>query len=117
MQLSPHLDQFLAPVTPPLLAVPTTIYIPIRSERAGRAVLNPRIPRRIHIAFDIWEEHGPAFFSAIEEISNEVGGRAEGRHEYAREEAITQALVALGTLRAAVAAQVPHTSINYGGGR
>lgn len=56
----------------------------------------------VRITFDVLDEHAPALRSAIEEISNEVGGRLEGLHRYSKEHALTKAAVALGTLRAAI---------------
>ena len=50
---------------------------------------------------------GPALRSAIEDISNEIGGRLEGIHHYAKEDALTEAAAALGPLRAAVNAVIP----------
>ena len=47
-------------------------------------------------------EHGPSFRSAIAEIRNEIGGRAEGLHKFKKEHSITRALSAVGQFAAAV---------------
>lgn len=67
----------------------------------------------IHIAFDIPSAHGPALRAAIEEISNEVGERLVGQHRYEREDALTKAACALGALRAAIHAAIPHEDEHY----
>ena len=68
---------------------------------------------QVQITFTIDEEVAPALKSAIEEISNEVGGRLEAPHSYDREDALTRAARALGALRAAVSAVVPQADPNY----
>lgn len=57
----------------------------------------------IDVTFRIDEQTLPALYSAIEEISNEVGSRLEAPHRYAREDALTRACRALGPLRAGLA--------------
>jgi hypothetical protein len=52
-------------------------------------------------------EHGPALRSAINEIRNELGERASGAHKYPKEEALTQAIAAVGQLAACVNTVVP----------
>lgn len=63
--------------------------------------------KKIVIAFEIPVEIAPAFRSAVDEISNELGERLEGPHSFDREEAITDAVMALGALRAAFFSRVP----------
>lgn len=60
----------------------------------------------LRIEFDIHRADAPALRSAIDEISNEVGGRLEGPHSFATEQALTNAARALGCFRAAVNALV-----------
>jgi hypothetical protein len=72
-------------------------------------------PRTLRITFEISSEHGPALRSAIEEISNEIGGRLEGAYRFAREDALTYAATALGSLRAAINEKVPEGSKDYAG--
>lgn len=50
---------------------------------------------------------GPALRSAMEDITNEIGGRLEGIHKYEKEEALTEAAIATNALRAAVNQVVP----------
>lgn len=50
---------------------------------------------------------GPAFRSAMEDITNEIGGRLEGIHKYEKEDALTEAAIATNALRAAVNQVVP----------
>lgn len=67
--------------------------------RAGRSIT-------LKIAFSVSSEHAPALKSAIDEISNIVGTRLEAAHSFAKEQALTDAAVALGALRRAVAEKV-----------
>jgi hypothetical protein len=67
----------------------------------------------IKLSFEFHPDHGPALRSAIEEISNTVGGRLVGSHRYAKEQALTDACVVLGALRAAVNSVVPNADPNY----
>jgi hypothetical protein len=69
--------------------------------------------RVVTITFSVPDEAAPALRSAVEEISNEVGGRLEGSHRYDKEEALTRAAVALGKLRAAVNRAIPEGDQNY----
>lgn len=57
----------------------------------------------IEVVFTVHEETLPALYSAIEEISNEVGARLEAPHRYDREDALTFAARSLGQLRAGIA--------------
>ena len=50
---------------------------------------------------------GPALRSAMEDITNEIGGRLEGIHKYEKEDALTEAAIATNALRAAVNQVVP----------
>ncbi len=61
----------------------------------------------VKICFEVADEHAPALRSAIEEIRNEVGGRLEGAHRYAKQDALTYAATALGSLHAAIAKATP----------
>lgn len=56
----------------------------------------------IEVRFKVHEDTLPALYSAVEEISNEIGGRLEAPARYAREDALTRASRALGQLRAGV---------------
>jgi hypothetical protein len=67
----------------------------------------------IRITFEVPESMAPALRSAIEEISNEVGGRLEGAHRFNREDALTRAAVALGIRRRAVNKVVPAGDKGY----
>lgn len=57
----------------------------------------------VEITFAVHEETLPALYSALEEITNEVGSRLEAPHRYDREDALTRASRALGAARSAVA--------------
>lgn len=67
----------------------------------------PRGGRYITFSFQVHSDHAPALRSAIDEISNDIGGRLTGSHSFAKEEALTDAAVALGALRSEVFAKVP----------
>lgn len=54
----------------------------------------------IRITFEIPDDTGPALLSAIDEISNRVGGRLEEATRFSKEDAWTRAVRALGPLRA-----------------
>jgi hypothetical protein len=69
--------------------------------------------RTLVISFQVSSEHAPALRSAIEEISNIVGARLEGNHAFAKEGALTDAAVALGSLRAAVCNNIPTADPHY----
>lgn len=56
---------------------------------------------------------GPALRSAIEDLSNEIGGRLEGIHVYQQEDALTEAAAALGPLRAGVNRVVPEGHVDH----
>lgn len=57
----------------------------------------------VEITFAVNEDALPSLYSAIEEISNEVGARLEAPHRYEREDALTRAARGLGALRAGIA--------------
>lgn len=57
----------------------------------------------VEVRFVVHEEVLPALYSAVEEITNEIGGRLEAPHRYAREDALTRAARALGPLREGIA--------------
>lgn len=61
----------------------------------------------VRITFEVAEEHAPALRSAVEEISNIIATRLEGAHSYAKEQSLTDAMVCVGTLRAAVNRAIP----------
>lgn len=71
----------------------------------------------ITIKFEVHEAHAPALRSAVEEISNEIGGRLEGMYTFPQEQALTNAAVALGALRRAVDAKVAAGDPDYRGRR
>lgn len=62
---------------------------------------------------EVADIHAPALRSAIEEISNEVGGRLMGQHAFAKEQALTDAMIGLGVLRAAINKVVPAGDPHY----
>jgi hypothetical protein len=82
---------------------------------APRFTRTPRreAPRTITITFDVSSEHAPALRSAVEELSYILGSRAEGSHSFAKEAAITEAVIAVGALRAAVCRQIPAGDPHY----
>lgn len=57
--------------------------------------------------------HGPAFRSAIDEISNKLGERLSGAHRYDKEDALTRAVSAMGAFRGAVNAVIPEGDKDY----
>lgn len=79
----------------------------------SQAVKTPGRPVTLKITFSVSTEHAPALKSAIDEISNVVGGRLEGAHSFAKEQALTDAAVALGSLRHAIAEKVPKGDAFY----
>lgn len=58
------------------------------------------------VRFKIHDEHAPALLAAIEEISETVATRAEGKFTIPQEAALTRALAALPALRLATARAV-----------
>jgi hypothetical protein len=94
----------------------TMIPVPDHGRFAAELLsLAPGRRGRIRISFEVHEQHAPAFRSAVEEISNEVGGRLEGPFSYARQDALTAAACALGSLRAATFAAIPAGDPAYEG--
>lgn len=65
------------------------------------------------ICFDVIDEQGPALVSAIEEQRNELGGRLEGAHRFKKEDALTRAASAIGTLHAALLRVFGHGDPDY----
>lgn len=63
--------------------------------------------RLITITFSVYEQHAPALRSAVEELGNIIGSRLEGSHSFAREQALTDASIAVHTARAAINKLVP----------
>lgn len=55
----------------------------------------------------VYDEHAPAFRSAVEELADEIAGRLEGSHSFAAEQALTDALIPIHSLRAAVFKAIP----------
>lgn len=70
-------------------AVPETLLVP---------KFDPEVP----ISFKVRLSDAPALRSAIEEIRSKVGTRLEGKHRYAKEQALTNAARAIAALAAAV---------------
>ncbi|MCC2627770.1 MAG: hypothetical protein K0S14_1420 [Thermomicrobiales bacterium] len=62
---------------------------------------------------EIPSEFGPALRSALEDLSNIIGERLVGVHKFEREDALTFAATAVGTLRAAVNQIVPEGHPDY----
>lgn len=83
------------------------------AQRSARAPLVAPSGRMVRIVFDVHLEHAPALRSAIDEISQELGGRLEGPHSFNRESALTDAAIAIGALRRAVFALVPAGHPHY----
>lgn len=71
------------------------------------------LARRVEIRFDVSAEVAPALRSAIEEISNDIGGRLTGSYRHSREQALTDAAIGLAALRKALFAVVPAGDVNY----
>lgn len=65
------------------------------------------------ITFQVADEHAPALRSAVEEFSNVLGARLEGSHRFAKEQALTDATICFGILRAAVNRAIPTGDPNY----
>lgn len=55
----------------------------------------------------------PSLRSAIQELRNELGGRASGAHQYNREDSIMRALDAVGKLASGLNAVVPEEDPDY----
>lgn len=54
------------------------------------------------IAFDVFDEHAPALLAAIEEITETLAKRVEGKFSIPQEAALTRAIAAIAPLRVAV---------------
>lgn len=61
----------------------------------------------VEIVIRVHDEHAPAFRSAVEEMANELGGRVEGMHSFAQEQALTDALIAIGALKTETFRRIP----------
>jgi len=107
-------QQSAVPASPPKSARFQPRYIPPR-RTTGTTPATGQDSQLVRISFTVHKEHAPALRSAVEEISNTVGGRLEGRYEYDVEQALTNAAVALGSLRAATFAAIPAGDPNYRG--
>lgn len=70
-------------------------------------------PGMTRISFEVADEHAPALRSAVEEFSNMLGTRLEGAHSFAKEQALTDAVICIGTLRAAVNRAIAKGDPNY----
>lgn len=70
-------------------------------------------PGMTRITFEVADEHAPALRSAVEDFSNILGARLEGAHSFAKEAALTEAVICIGTLRAAVNRAVPKGDPDY----
>lgn len=68
----------------------------------------------IKICFEVLPATAPALRSLIEEKSNRAGEKLEGVAAFAREQAWTNASIAVASLRAAINKAVPHGDPNYG---
>ncbi len=69
--------------------------------------------RATGLTVTIAEEHAPALRSTLDELRTILGGRLENVHLYAREDALTRASIAIGTLASAVNQIVPKDDPNY----
>lgn len=67
----------------------------------------------VRISFEVPDQVAPALRSAVEEISNAVGGRLEQAFSFATEQAFTDAVIGLGALRAAVCEKIPAGNAAY----
>jgi hypothetical protein len=65
------------------------------------------------LSVTVADEHAPALRSALDELRNIVGGRLEGVHPFAREDALTRAAVAVGDLAAGFNAVIPAGDPDY----
>lgn len=70
-------------------------------------------PGMTRITFEVADEHAPALRSAVEELSNLLGTRLEGAHSFAKEQALTDATICVGTMRAAVNRVIAKGDPNY----
>lgn len=67
----------------------------------------------LEITIRIPDSHGPAFKSAVDEMSDTLGTRLESQHRFDKEEALTHAAASFGVLRAAVSEQVAEGNRYY----
>lgn len=65
------------------------------------------------ITANIPSSQAPAFRSALDEMRNELGGRASGAHKYAKEDALTRAVASVGQFAAALNYVIPEGDPNY----
>jgi hypothetical protein len=86
-------------------------------ERARARAIHRAKPDLVTFTVTMERRFTPAFRSAIDEISDEVGERLKAPHDYDVQDALTEAAVALGILRAAVFPAVPAAHPNYKAGR
>jgi hypothetical protein len=71
----------------------------------------------IQITCNVQAAHAPALRSALEEITDAIATRVEGKFTTPTEHALTCALVGLGQLRAALYPMVPAGDPHYRGRR
>lgn len=71
------------------------------------SIIDTESPSPVYHNVEIPSRFGPALRSAMEDMTNEIGGRLEGIHQYEREDALTEAAAATNPLRAAVNAVIP----------
>lgn len=67
----------------------------------------------VKITFDVDPKHAPALRSAVQELNDILAKRVESPHRFAKEAALTDALVAVGNLRAAINAVTPTGDPHY----
>jgi hypothetical protein len=65
------------------------------------------------VTVNVPTSHAPALRSAVEEIRNELGGRASGAHQYNKEDAVTRALDAVAKLASGINYVVPEGDPDY----
>lgn len=78
-----------------------------RRNRDDATARKPRFEPKTTITFEVATKYAPSLRSLVEEISHEIGSRIEGSHSYAAEQALTDAAITVGALRAAVNAAIP----------
>lgn len=102
MQLHPNASSALVETHPTTGRTPNLI--PMRPSRPDA---------KITFTFSVYRDHAPALRSAIDEISNDIGGRLTGSHKFAKEGALTDAAIALAVLRKEVFSKVAEGDPNY----
>ena len=77
------------------------------------ACITKQPARDVEVTFSVPEFAAPAVRSAIEDISNQIGARLEGTHSNSNTQALTDAAIGLGRLRAALTKAIPKASPYY----